>query len=167
MDNRAPPFAASLGTVCRVTAPANKSEGSIEEALHAILDLDELLTLDELLVALPSGWSRTEALSALCDGVHGNWIASSNREGRTYYRLAGRPPQKRSDPLVLGVASLAAVPVALPPVSTANFRERIDFMRMNLRGLLADACSEDVPCVLLQHLAEAGTAIDNAYNRLI
>lgn len=89
---------ASLGLVCASTAPANPAQGRIEDALASVLSGGPLL-LEDILAALPAGWSRADAIGALGEAVIDRWIVGQGPRDNVRYCLLGAPPPPRADPL--------------------------------------------------------------------
>lgn len=93
----APEFAPALGTRCTVL-PDNPSQGTIAQALRAVLAADVAMPLNEVFLAVPLGWSRTEVLSGLKEAALDGWV----NYGVDGWQLAGDPPETRAeDPLAV------------------------------------------------------------------
>lgn len=139
-------FASSLGTRCTAVVPENRSQGTIEEALRAVLSPDAPLPLAEVLRLLPIGWSRTQAISGLKEGALDGWVNYSP-DG---WELVGEPPEPRTaDPL-----SVAAIP--------DHMHLRLQDIAGDLREQLRDAITTGRSAHLVRALASAGAEIATA-----
>lgn len=134
----APLTSGTFGTRC---APPNRAAGRIEDALAAVLAGSGGHTLDEVLAAVPNGWSRTDVLSGLADGVIGGWIAARVGEERQRYQLLAAPPAVRHDPLV-------------DEFKKYRLRERCEAMEADLTAALREVREYDAPPELVQSLVE-------------
>lgn len=145
-----PAFSATLGTNCVATAPANRSQGSIQGALRAVLATDASLSLAGVLDALPIGWSRTEALSGLKEGALEGWINYS-ADG---WCLVGEPP---------GAPAPDPLRIALAP---HDARDQLTEINDAVYALLSDAVRERKAPALVRALASAGLEIVTAMSLL-
>lgn len=145
----ASPLAASLRTVCS-RAPANRTKGTIAQALRVVLCADVAMPLDELFMALPMGWSRTDAISGLREGVLDGWIG---RMGDGYHLLGDPPEERADDPLSV---------VRIPHQS----RHHLEEIGAGLHALLSDAVRERRNPALLRALASAGAEVSAAMTLL-
>ena len=138
-DNLSP----SVGLVCGPQAiPQNRSQGTIEEALAAILT-DRPQGIDEIFVALPIGWSRADAVAGLKEAVLAEW-AKCEAHG---WVLVGEPPEP------------SAAPVEAP---VSHMGERLQAVRSGLGELLRDAVRlQDAP-PLIRCIANAYAEVDAA-----
>lgn len=142
-------FAPALGTRCTVL-PDNPSQGTIAQALRAVLSADSALPLDEIFLALPVGWSRAEAIAGLTEGVHAEWI----RYTRDGWQLIGDPPETRAeDPLA----------VARIPNHTLHRLQEIDG---GVREQLGDAVALGRSPAFVRALAIASAEIHTALQLL-
>lgn len=116
---------ASLGLVCASTAPANPAQGRIEEVLADALDRHEAKSLDQVLAAVPNGWSRIDVISGLADGVLEGWIGPLTDNKPQTFLLRRKPPARRVDPLAV-------------TSSAARFHRRIREIEASLSQLLDD-----------------------------
>lgn len=98
MSSFGEPLSASLGLVCGTT-PQNPAQGSIEQALAGVMVMRKLYTLANILAAVPDGWSRAQAVSALTEGVLEGWIGSMQAHGRGYFQRIADPPPPPHDEL--------------------------------------------------------------------
>lgn len=138
-DNLSP----SVGLVCGPQAiPQNRSQGTIEEALAAILT-DRPQSIDEIFVALPIGWSRADAVAGLKEAVLAEWAKCEARG----WVLVGEPPEP------------SAAPVEAP---VSHMGERLQAVRSGLGELLRDAVRlQDAP-PLIRCIANAYAEVDAA-----
>lgn len=138
-------FAPSLGARCSA-APANRSQGTIEDALRAVLSEDAPLPLDEVLRLLPIGWSRTEAISGLKEAALDGW-ANYGPDG---WQLVGEPPAPRAeDP-----ASVRAIP--------NHMHLRLQEVDGQVREQLRDAVTLGRSPLLCAALANASAELNKA-----
>jgi hypothetical protein len=143
-------LAPGVGTRCAVSAPENRAQGTIAQALRAVMSVDAPLPLNEIFMALPMGWSRTEALAGLKEAALDGWVNFDN-DGWT---LVGDPPEPRAaDPLVI-----ADMP--------SHVRLRLEEIRGSLNELLRDAIQLHDQPVLIRALANAYAETDSALTHL-
>lgn len=140
-----PSFTASVGMKCN-RAPENRAQGTIEEALRAVLSEDAPLPLDEVLRLLPIGWSRTEAISGLKEAALDGW-ANYGPDG---WQLVGEPPAPRAeDP-----ASVRAIP--------NHMHLRLQEVDGQVREQLRDAVTLGRSPLLCAALANASAELNKA-----
>lgn len=138
-----------LGTRCAVL-PENRSQGTIQEALRAVLAVDTPQTTDEVFSALPAGWARADALRALREGAWEGWI---NFLGGAW-TLVGDPPETRAeDPLLV---------VDIP----SHARMRLEEIRGGLNELLLDAIRLHNGPRLIRAIANAYAEVDTALDEI-
>jgi hypothetical protein len=142
-------LAPGIGTRCAVL-PENRAQGTIFEALRAVMAADVPRTLDEIFADLPIGWSRAEALRALKEGSWEGWV-NFNQDGWT---LSGDPPETRvDDPLVI-----ADIP--------SHARMRLEEISGSLRELLRDGITLHHGPRLIRALANAYAEVESALDEI-
>ena len=142
-------LAPGMGTRCAVL-PENRSQGTIREALRAVLTADTPMTIDEVFEALPVGWSRAEALRALKEGTWEGWV----NFGSDGWSLAGDPPESRTDdPLIV---------VDIP----SHARMRLQEISGSLQELLRDGITLHHGPRLIRALANAYAEVDIALDEI-
>jgi hypothetical protein len=149
-------LAPGLGQVVHRAVPENQAQGTIGQALRILLDGEEGMTLDEILEALPIGWSRAQALSGLHEAANDGWLRVDRATGVSRYLLIDGPASTERAVAVAIVAEHGVGPFAMTPL-----RSRVGDFEAQARQLLADACSDSSPRVLVC-LAQAHASIHDA-----